>query len=653
MAAERLRNPRRVAPAAREAPELGRGYLQATHDEWRAHFEAGIPETLVPGLRRHMRLVDDYNRASDADEREKRGRAVRLSARALGLNKEPPPEPTPPPPPGDYRRPRRDPRLGFAPSLMTPAYDRAPTLGGGLATWITHHLVHGRGNVHGQPAVLDPEKAAILNRMFELDPATGRRRFQRCALSFRKGWAKSEFASWLIAAEMHPSAPVRFSHFARKGETSSWGYHYARGEPVGVGVIDPLIVLVATTFSQSEQVAFATLRAVLLESPVRGDFDVSEDRIRRADGTGEARAITTSANPADGRLPSLVYLDETHRLTRHERLYSALLAGLSKRPQAWALETSTVGAPGEESIAEKTLEYAQKVARGEITDPSLLFVHRQADQARELETDEQVREALIEASGPEMAKWCDLQGAIALWRDPGHDRSYFKRVQLNMPGVHASDRVFDFALTVEAFRPEKNLEICVGFDGSYNNDSSFLIAQSLRTGNQWVLGGWVRPDNPPAGWMVDHGEVDEQLQAAFHHFRVLRVFSDQFFSPNLPTWQGRWNTDGKKIVFGIETGKVPGAELLQAYLTRLRAGEVKIANDRRLLSAFAAAHRKELPSTNSEGEPRFLMAKQKHGQKIDAAVAGMLASAACEHAVRSGETRHFGSRPGRTVVYTR
>ncbi len=648
---DRLRTPRKTGPAPRPAPELGRGFLQATRDQWEAWFAAGVEDHQVPALRRHIQFVDDLNRAVTPDEREKRGRAERLSAKRLGLDRPPPPEPPPEIPPGEYRRPRRDPRDSLEVSLMTPAHDGVPTLGPQICAWIERCLVHGRGNVHGKPAVLDPEKQAIAARMYELDPVTGRRRFQRAALSFRKGWAKSEFACWLIAAEMHPEAPCRFDHWAKRGEVSSWGYKFGRGEPVGVGVVDPLVFMVATTFSQSEQVAFATLRAVLLESPIRHDFDIGEDRIRRVGGTGEARAITTSANPADGRLPSLVYLDETHRLTRHERLYNALLSNLGKRPEAWALETSTVGAPGEESIAEKTLEYAQAVAAGEIKDPSLLFVHRQAAQTRKLETDEQLREALLEASGPEMARWCDLAGAIALWKDPGHDRNYFKRVQLNMPGVHSSDRVFNFQLTLQAFTPIKNLEITVGFDGSYNNDSTFLVAQSLRTGNQWVLGAWIRPDNPEPGWMVDQAEVDEQLKAAFHHFKVIRVFCDQFFCPNLPAWQGRYNVNGKRVVFGIETGKVNGAELLQAFLTRLRAGEVKLANDKRLLAAFAAAHRKELPSTNSEGEPRYLMAKAKHGEKIDAAVAAMLASAAAEHAVRAGETRHFGSRPGRTTVH--
>jgi phage terminase large subunit-like protein len=49
--------------------------------------------------------------------------------------------------------------------------------------------------------------------MYEIYPQghtqAGRRRFKRVGLSLAKGLAKTEFAAWIAACELHPDAPVR------------------------------------------------------------------------------------------------------------------------------------------------------------------------------------------------------------------------------------------------------------------------------------------------------------------------------------------------------------------------------------------------------------------------------------------------------------
>src|SRR5262245_36099878 len=108
--------------------------------------------------------------------------------------------------------------------LMVPALDsrRWPTLGPLVCDWIERNLVFGPGDKRGEQAVIDDEKRGLIYRMYELfpkgHPKEGRRRFRRCALSLRKGSAKSELAGgWLAAAELHPRAPVRFAGWDSKG----------------------------------------------------------------------------------------------------------------------------------------------------------------------------------------------------------------------------------------------------------------------------------------------------------------------------------------------------------------------------------------------------------------------------------------------------
>lgn len=673
MMAERLRKLPKAAPTAIPAPPLPRDkFLAATREEWESYFANGrVTEADIPALRRHIQAVDDYNRAPTPDERDKRGRAVRLSARSLGLNK--PAEvvqETTEIPPGAYRRPDIDPRDAFAPTMMVPTHDGAPTLGPQIVAFIEHHLVFGPGDVHGQPARVEPDKAAIIWRAYELRP-DGRRRFQRVAVSWRKGWSKTQcFCGWIGACELHPDAPVRFSHWAAENEPpSAWGWHYAPGEPVGVGVTDPVAFLMASTEEQAEQTGYAALRAILLESPaIRDDFDTGLDRVVRKNGTGHATAISTAPNPADGRLTTWVALDETGRLTKHERTHQAVLGNLSKRVDSWAMETSTAPAPNEGSIAERTREYADEIAAGEVDDPSLLYVHNQARQDRPLDTEDDARAALIEASGPYMAEWANIDGAVSLWADPNHDRGYFRRMQLNQPGVFTSDRVFDFEIpTCPRPKIERRQEIVLGFDGSLTEDCTVLGVHVLRTNEQMAWRMWERPQGAEPGWMVPRDEVDAELERLFHDCKVELLLCDpHYWRPAIAVWEGNYDrkvvratgakrvgaAPPRKFVDVFDTRSPKFIDALAAYRADLRTGRVKVANEPRLLQHFHNSRRDyKSGGLDADGDKRFTMRKETRALKIDGAVALTLAHVAARIVTAAGHTKSYGSRPGRSMVH--
>ena len=90
----------------------------------------------------------------------------------------------------------------MVPPLEDPPY---PTLGIQVARWMEENLVFGPGDLRGQPLKLDAERRALIARMYEIypqgHPKAGRRRFQRCCISVRKGVGKTELAA-LIAAAM-------------------------------------------------------------------------------------------------------------------------------------------------------------------------------------------------------------------------------------------------------------------------------------------------------------------------------------------------------------------------------------------------------------------------------------------------------------------
>jgi hypothetical protein len=164
----------------------------------------------------------------------------------------------------------------------------------------------------------------------------------------------------------------------------------SEGHPIGRGVTDPYIPMVAYTEEQVEELAYGALRVILEESVLRHDFDIGLERVLRKGGSGRCEPLASSPNSADGARTTFQVFDETHRMAR-PRLKAAhrtMLANIPKRKlaDAWSLETTTAPAPGEGSIAEDTMRFAKQIGEGKISDPKLFFFHRQASDHHDLMT---------------------------------------------------------------------------------------------------------------------------------------------------------------------------------------------------------------------------------------------------------------------------
>jgi phage terminase large subunit-like protein len=540
--------------------------------------------------------------------------------------------------------------------LIVPAPDAElwPTLGLQVADWIECNLVFGPGDLRGQPARLDDEKRALLARMYEVyppdHPQAGRRRFRRVALSLRKGTAKTEFAAWISAAELHPAAPVR---------CTGWDVD---GNPIGGGVTDPYIPMVAYTEEQSEDLAYYALRVILDEGPLKADFDIGIERIMRRGGDGKAVALASSPDARDGARTTFQHFDETHRFTlpRLKAAHRTMLANLPKRRLAdpWALETTTAPEPGSGSVAEATMDYARLVENGERTDSRLFFFHRQAGDGHDLTTKAGVRAAVIEASGP-VASWSDIDGIVEQWDDPTSDQAYLERVWLNRL-VRGSERAFDTAawkaLAEPREIPPKEL-ITLGFDGARTRDATALVATHVESGYQWLVGLWERPTalRPEDSWEVPAGEVDEAVTACFERWDVWRMYLDPpYWETWADTWHGRWG--GERVLYWYTLRTRPMAFAIAAFQQAIAAGELRHDGHPDLTRHIGNAMRRPVTLRDDNDRPMWLIQKERPDSphKIDAAMASILSWEARGDAIKAGaQTKHpspYKTR-GPRVVY--
>lgn len=425
--------------------------------------------------------------------------------------------------------------------------DPGPSLGWQIAAWCDQFLCHGPGDLKGEPAVMDAEMAAFTVRVYELDGA-GRKVVDQALLSRPKGRAKSEYAGQLVCAEL--LGPVRFDHWAVKGETAWWGYEFERGEPVGRPVRDPFIRCLATEETQTGH-TYDNVQVMLGHlAEHHGEHFAPLDIGKTAtfvQGGGEVRPSTAGSAGKDGGKETFVVADETHLYVLKVLIdmFDFVAGNCTKRKIAepWMLQTSTMFQPGQGSVAELTHRRWARALAGLESAPGLLVDHREAPMPEDWFDDEQVAEALAEVYGP-AASWMDIPKIIREMRRASKARAV--RYWLNREAVEADVAVDPkewAALDVGGGLPPAGTAVALGFDGSESGDATALVGVEMLSGRTFVVRLWERPDETTP-WQVPRADVDSTMRWAQETWQVARTLCDpKGWRSEISEWQATWGKD--------------------------------------------------------------------------------------------------------------
>lgn len=400
---------------------------------------------------------------------------------------------------------------GLPPGM--PSDHDVPTLGWGVLAWGEAFLAQPDGDRAGEPWRWTDSQARLVAWWYAVDEH-GRWLYRRGQVVLPKGSGKSPLAAALSCIEL-------------AGEVVFDGFD-ADGEAVGRPHPSPHVQLAAVSQDQTDNtmsLVLTMLRDGEAANAIRG-LDLGLTRVRTHNGKLEP--VTASAPSREGQRLTAAILDEPHLWNASNggaRLAATLRRNLGKMGGR-SIETTNAWTPGEESVAEETAAYADKIAEGSAVDVGLLRWHPKASVA-DLADEDELRAGLVELYRD--SPWVDIDRIVAEVYDLGTHPADARRFYLNEVAV-AEDaliapREWDACAATERLEPGET--IVLGFDGSIREDATALIACRVEDRMFQPLGVWERPDGPAGdGWEIDRELVDETVHAAFELYNVVAFYAD-------------------------------------------------------------------------------------------------------------------------------
>lgn len=288
------------------------------------------------------------------------------------------------------------------------------------------------------------------------------------------------------------------------------------------------VYAVAATRDQA-RIVFETAKDMIrLEPELASSFKVYRDVIENKLTRSTFKVLASEAPQLEGLSPTFVAFDELHAQPNREVFDVLSLASAARiDPMLVAITTAGVktDSSGKDSLCYSMYQYGCRVANGEVSDDTFFMAWWQpkfeACDFRDPKIWKQANPGLNDLSDPE-----DFESAIK--RTPENE---FKTKRLNMWVSSASawlpDGVWDDCKSDVV--PADGSEIVIGFDGSFNNDSTAVIGcTTSEKPHLFVIGLWERPSNRNEDWQVPIVEVEQAIIGAAARWKVREIACDPY-----------------------------------------------------------------------------------------------------------------------------
>lgn len=341
------------------------------------------------------------------------------------------------------------------------------------------------------------------------------------------------------------------------------------------------LALFAASDREQARIGFEEAQAICQDDPriaSKLHFLDYRHRIEHPKSGCQLRAISCDANRSHGTTPTFALVDELHAWPKRD-LWDVLRTGLVKVPGSLCVVITTAGR-GQENVAFDIVDYARKVARGEIDDPGTLPILFETDAGADWRD-----EAVWRRANPGLADgFPDIEGLRQLAREAENrpaDREAFRQLHLNVWLDHSADPFVEMSIYDEGAAPLdlealQDAPCWLGVDLSSNSDLTVVVAcwrvgdgyavlphffcpaENLRVRQERDLVPYVRWREegliePTPGNVVDFRAVEDCIRDLYGRFDVRGIGLD----PHL----------ARSTVNGLLEEGLPAVEVRQGWVT--------------------------------------------------------------------------------------
>lgn len=370
---------------------------------------------------------------------------------------------------------------------------------------------------------------------------------------------------------------------------------------------------------EQARIVFGTAKKMVEMQPqFANSFKTYRDAIEFVPKSTVYRVLSAEAFTKEGLNPHLTIFDEVHAQPNRE-LWEVMSLAMGARREPLMLGISTAGvktdSTGGDSLCYWLHQYGQRVASGEVDDPTFYYEYWGVPDSADHRDP-----AVWAAANPGFDDIVSAEDfASAVLRTPENE---YRTKRLNQWVSTATAWLpagaWDECADDEAI-PEL-AEVVLGFDGSFSNDSTALVAVSCPQDGELprveVVAAWEKPQGATNEWRVPIADVEDEIREACRRYQVREIVCDPFRWAR--TYQAL-ESEGLPIVeFPQSAARMVPAT--QRFYEAVVNGTIRHNGDQRLARHLANT----VIRTDSRGT-RISKDAKNSPRKIDLAVSAVMA----------------------------
>lgn len=329
-----------------------------------------------------------------------------------------------------------------------------------------------------------------------------------------------------------------------------------------------------------------------------------------------------------GQSKYLLTVDELHEFTTPKQIgaYDTAAAGQGDRPESMLIITSTAGENLESKLGD-LYRTGIKASQGLVSDPSIGFFWWGAEA-----DDDPTEPATWHKANPNLAEGLlseeFIRGQLVEAEAAGK-LNYFLRYYLNIWSRTTGTEYISPTHWERAKREGADFQpgepIAVGFDGSFDNDSTAFIGVGLDSGVIKVLAAWHKDVTDP-NWEVPRDEVLEAKNRIFRDYDVRLLYADTAY---WKTEIAAWAQEHRGLVQDLKQSPARLASIYADFKKEIIGGVLTHDGDSKLSEHVQNAVMKSSGVIGKEAP--------KSEKKIDLGVAAAFAAAGRRIAIEKRE----------------